>query len=319
MHKIFTTTCPVGLTYATCIIVEFPHSKVDVTGLPKTWFPITQVTWSFTTLLDSLNADTGSKENLKIRITRSQLPIQPAFAVTGHSAQGKTLPKVLVNLSEGGFGAYVAASRATSQEGLCLTQPVKLDELNKPLPSDLLIEVHRFEALEHNTYIRYGINIGNMVPVPDAEAERSVRTFTPKPKFDLTDEPSGVSAGTKRKATQDDKDPVSDTFPDATTHQPKKRMKVHNVGKNFVSKYRLLSPIPLQSPPGVGCEWSSTDWSCAYDSVFMVLFYAYRAGDNFLRQRCQSASPAFMDLTKVYDALGENDSNLFSRDLFGRF
>jgi hypothetical protein len=33
-----------------------------------------------------------------MQITRHQLPIQPAFAVTGHSAQGKTLPQVLVNL-----------------------------------------------------------------------------------------------------------------------------------------------------------------------------------------------------------------------------
>ncbi|KAG1849528.1 hypothetical protein F4604DRAFT_1687413 [Suillus subluteus] len=52
----------------------------------------------------------------KIRITRLQLPIQPVYAVTGHSAQGKTLPSVLVNLHEGGFGAYVAASRARSRE-----------------------------------------------------------------------------------------------------------------------------------------------------------------------------------------------------------
>ncbi|KAG9310716.1 hypothetical protein JVU11DRAFT_9315 [Chiua virens] len=64
----------------------------------------------------------------KVRIERLQLPIQPAFAVTGHSAQGKTLPKIMVDLSEGGFAAYVAASRARTRE-----------------------EVRRFEALQHNT------------------------------------------------------------------------------------------------------------------------------------------------------------------------
>ncbi|KAG1811782.1 uncharacterized protein BJ212DRAFT_1277471, partial [Suillus subaureus] len=73
-------------------------------------------------------------------ITRHQLPIQPVFAVTGHSAQGKTLPKVLINLHEGGFVAYVAASRAQTCDGLCISHLVTLDQLNKPLPSDLLQE-----------------------------------------------------------------------------------------------------------------------------------------------------------------------------------
>lgn len=36
----------------------------------------------------------------KKKVTRHQLPIQPAFAVTGHSAQGKTLPNVLIDLAD---------------------------------------------------------------------------------------------------------------------------------------------------------------------------------------------------------------------------
>jgi ATP-dependent exoDNAse (exonuclease V) alpha subunit len=45
----------------------------------------------------------------KVRVTRNQIPIQPAFTITGHSLQGKTLPNVIVNLHEGSFAAYVAA------------------------------------------------------------------------------------------------------------------------------------------------------------------------------------------------------------------
>ncbi|KAJ8591569.1 hypothetical protein M405DRAFT_706947, partial [Rhizopogon salebrosus TDB-379] len=93
VRRIFTNMSPAGLTYASCVLVEFPHSKVHLSDLPKGYFPILPCTWSFTTFID---ADDGSQK--KLRITRSQLPIQPAFAVTGHSAQGKTLPQVLVNL-----------------------------------------------------------------------------------------------------------------------------------------------------------------------------------------------------------------------------
>jgi hypothetical protein len=48
----------------------------------------------------------------KVRIVCEQLPIEPAFAVTGHSTQGKMLLNVIVDLHEGGFRAYVAASCA---------------------------------------------------------------------------------------------------------------------------------------------------------------------------------------------------------------
>ncbi|KAG2352758.1 hypothetical protein BDR07DRAFT_1383930 [Suillus spraguei] len=76
----------------------------------------------------------------KIRVTRHQVPIQPAFTVTGHSAQGKTLPQVIVNLHEGGFAAYVSASHAQTHKGLCITQPVMVEFLNKCIPSDLSVK-----------------------------------------------------------------------------------------------------------------------------------------------------------------------------------
>jgi hypothetical protein len=49
-----------------------------------------------------------------MHVKRHQSPVQPAFAITGHSAEGKTLPDILANLHEGGFAAYVAASRPNS-------------------------------------------------------------------------------------------------------------------------------------------------------------------------------------------------------------
>lgn len=66
--------------------------------------------------------------------------------------------------------------------------------------------------------------------------------------------------------------------------------------------YCLMDPIS-QSPPSVGCKWSSTDWSCAYDCIFIVLFYAYQAGDDVLKESCHAAGTALMDLTKVYNTL----------------
>ena len=73
----------------------------------------------------------------KCRVYDSQLSCEPGFASTGHSAQGKTLPKIACALNEGRFTAYIAASKATPQEGLAILQPVTLENLTHRLPSDL--------------------------------------------------------------------------------------------------------------------------------------------------------------------------------------
>ncbi|KAG1776713.1 hypothetical protein EV702DRAFT_1198103 [Suillus placidus] len=172
---------------------EFPDSKVQLSDLPAKWFPIIPMSWTFTTLLLA-----DDRTERKVHITRHQLLIQLAFAVTGHSAQGKTLPSVLVNLHEGGFGAYIAASHACTREGLCITQPVTLDQLNKPLPCDLMCEVRRFDAIEHHTYMCCGLHAGELMPVPDADAEKSIQPTSPH--VTITQQPShGVTKSSRSK------------------------------------------------------------------------------------------------------------------------
>ncbi|KAG1740758.1 uncharacterized protein EDB91DRAFT_1248153 [Suillus paluster] len=52
VRKIFTEVCLVGFIYATCVLVEFPHSKVQLTDLPLGYYPIVPSTWVFTTALN---------------------------------------------------------------------------------------------------------------------------------------------------------------------------------------------------------------------------------------------------------------------------
>ena len=184
-----------GLTHCTCAIVHFPDSPVKLEGLPQGYFPITPVTFSFTA---SFTRDQDGKTE-KIKFSRHQLPIQPGFAVTGHSAQGKTLPKVLVNLHEGGFGSYVAASRARSRTGLCITQAVRLEDLNKPLPHDLFVEVRRLEILHNNTLVHHGFSDGALLPVTDPESEVDVGKQTVKVELVDEDRNSSLKNTNKRK------------------------------------------------------------------------------------------------------------------------
>jgi hypothetical protein len=69
------------------------------------------------------------------------------------------------------FAAYVAASRARTREGLCLTERVVAAQLNKHVSNDLFAEIQHFEALEHNSLVSHGFRQGELINVPDAEGE----------------------------------------------------------------------------------------------------------------------------------------------------
>ena len=69
----------------------------------------------------------GKRQNPVLKIKRLQLPLTPAYAMTAHCSQGKTLPAVLLDLSvdkrvDTTFGA-VAASRVRSRYDCLILRP----------------------------------------------------------------------------------------------------------------------------------------------------------------------------------------------------
>lgn len=293
VRHVVTEASPSGLTHVKCAIVEFPASKVHLSNLPRLYFPILPITWTFTTLLDDVQGC-----EVKLRITRHQLPIQPAFAVTGHSAQGKTLPSVLVNLHEGGFGAYVAASRARTREGLCVTHAVNIDQLNKPLPVDLIREVRRFEAIEHNTYIRHGLRKGELVQIPDAEAER---TSAPAPVC-LTVTPTPRTSTKRRRKDNGARQDIGD---DNERGQRKKTRTAAICKEASRPSTCGSSPLNFDTPDlfRTGCSWDAANWSCAYDCVFMIMYGIYASATDDWRTKWYESSPLTPGLAAAYTSL----------------
>ncbi|KAE8219159.1 hypothetical protein CF319_g7097 [Tilletia indica] len=155
----------------------------------------TDVTWSLTELpagcLPILPTSTTFKfapteqGGAVERVQRQQLPLQPGFAMTVHSAQGITAQgAIIVDLQRGGFEAYVAASRATRREDIYLLRPITAQRLNNPpLPRALRQELKRLDILAENTsriHNNSDWRLGNRPVPPSPNRGVSQRTSAPE-------------------------------------------------------------------------------------------------------------------------------------------
>ena len=138
------TNGAVGTVYKIClqggprkiakvVLVQFEGCKAKLSGLLAGVVPIKPTETMFTTQLVGYAGGKGEAVTVK----RVQIALQPAFAVTGHFAQGRTMAHVTTG-AVGGCSGYVTLSRAKTRQGLALTSPVTLDSILKsPLPDCL--------------------------------------------------------------------------------------------------------------------------------------------------------------------------------------
>ena len=86
---------------------------------------------------------------------RKQLPLLPAFALTDYKAQGKTLPKIIVDLQSctNISSAYVMLSRATSLDGLLVLRPFDPKKLRSHASGDFRTEMRRLDILACHTIL----------------------------------------------------------------------------------------------------------------------------------------------------------------------
>ncbi|KAE8222309.1 hypothetical protein CF319_g4469 [Tilletia indica] len=144
-------TDPFNQTLARGVLLRFPNdTRLQLSNVPIGCFPVTPA-------LTTFEMATSDPKAPVEKVQRRQLPLQPGFAMTVHSAQGITASgPVIVDLTGGGCETYVAATRATRKEHLLLTAKVDLKHLNYPnLPINLKKELQRLNLLAENTRTRH--------------------------------------------------------------------------------------------------------------------------------------------------------------------
>jgi hypothetical protein len=94
----------------------------------------------------------------KCVMKRTQLPLVPAFAMTAHKAQGKTMEAIVVDLesTHGTEAPYVMISRATSLAGVFILRPFRQKVIQCRPSQDVRNEFKRLDMLSHQTRMKHG-------------------------------------------------------------------------------------------------------------------------------------------------------------------
>ena len=140
-----------GITYAKVVYVLIPGSGKFGDTLDEDVVPIFPVTNQFECII---SVGGCSK---KTSISRTHLPLLPAYAYTDYKSQGKSLSYAIVDLHSARSlqGAYVMLSRVRTLDGLMILRPFSPSKLCGNLSQELRDEFERLQLLTSDTQRLY--------------------------------------------------------------------------------------------------------------------------------------------------------------------
>ncbi|CAF0943298.1 unnamed protein product [Didymodactylos carnosus] len=142
-------------------LVQLPQCKLasGLTDLQPTFIPI--VPEQKTINVDLKSCFSSAQKRLlqnktTITITRCQLPIIPAYALTTYKCQGKTLESGVIDIVPPPYAkpdlaqTYVPISRFTSLEAMVILRPFPRSILNQKPHPDMKAELQRLQSSDPN-------------------------------------------------------------------------------------------------------------------------------------------------------------------------
>jgi hypothetical protein len=165
----------------------------------------------------------------KLKVTRRQFPLIPAFAMTAHAAQGKTLDKAIVDLCIGedssALTGYVALSRVRDKESIWIFRPFPLRVFQQShiLGPHLLLDHLQGKEIDWEALKK------KLQPKEGADAEVQCRGGRPQSQA-------------KRKAREDEKQCADDSSEDSSQSMepPRKVSRSGGLEKEQARKGRPL-------------------------------------------------------------------------------
>ena len=157
---------------------------------------------------------THPHSHCRCSIKRTQLPIVPAFALTAHKSQGKTLDTAIVDIQScrGTESVYVMLSRVTSIRRLRILRPFNIKKIQCRPSEDSQKEVQRLSILQincagqgptHNTpmisHARLSATLDSLEDPEELNAIQMAVNFLPLPDLAVVHPDKRPSSGDNEK------------------------------------------------------------------------------------------------------------------------
>lgn len=270
-----------------------PPKSIHFEGLPLNVVPIVKIASSVNCRL---------VDDQVRRIDRLQIPILPNFAMTDYASQGKTRPNNVVDLTNCSShqSYYTALSRSATAAGTCIIQSFSPRPITGGASGWLRQEFRELEMLDDMTTLIYK----SRLPKHINGETRNVRikqyrdwkghSYVPKhvhkaiswslnsPYVQMpTEKESTWKLIERKKATSEPTFRQDLHLRTAIGSVPVRGIKrkaddddCHNVGPAKKLKPNH-SDLDSSSSGPMGLVWDNTNWSCAYDSLFTILYYVW--------------------------------------------
>ena len=143
-----------GLRYAVVVYIHIPGSGRVHPSAENDIVPIFPETTTFSW---SQRIASGIEQHT---VSRTQLPLLPAYAYTDYKSQGRSLNAAVVDPSSAFSlqGVYVMLSRVRSLSGLAILRPFTENKLNQRLSQELRDELRRLDCLDKETKRAHDMN-----------------------------------------------------------------------------------------------------------------------------------------------------------------
>lgn len=260
-----------------------PPKNVNIPGLEENVVPLTR---SITAIQCRMPDD--SIKNIQ----RQQVVVLPNFSMTDYASQGKTRPINVVDLSycRGTQSYYTCLSRSASAASTVIVQAFKPDAITNGISGYLRQEFRELEMLDSITALRFRDKLPECV---NGELRNNlIHSYQVWRKDDQLDKDwhQGMKwnkqdkvikspgrdemwdvnlnkVAALRKAVKDTKEKAKfDNYRDRQDKEVEVETKKIKRTKTAIDQQEITDSSPI------GLIWDSQNYSCAYDSLFTVLY-----------------------------------------------
>ena len=250
-----------------------PPQEVNLPGLPTNIVPLTRTSTRITCTL---------KSGIKIIVQRQQILVLPNFAMTDYTSQGKTRDKNVIDLSRcrNHLSYYTCLSRSSNAKGTILLTEPDANKITKGISGYLRQEFRELHILDEVTKLNYHAQLPD--GILHSLRNPTIRSYVLW-NSSASNEKSWHPALLYKDHENRLKEPQNDdTW--ITSKNKKKHIKpTENKTKIPLNKMRRLADCQNVIPKGI--IWDPVNYSCAYDSLFTILYNIWERNPKLWQRR----------------------------------